>query len=66
MKLLESHEKLNSSDIEEVFFRFINDELDCESTLNDSGVVSHRLEARAKKHMSDYQALIMAEAHVFL
>ena len=35
------------------------------NALNDSGVVSHRLEARAKKHMSDYQALIMAEAHIF-
>ena len=35
------------------------------NALNDSGVVSHRLEARAKKHMSDYQALIMAEGHIF-
>ena len=35
------------------------------NALNDSGVVSHRLEARAKKHMSDYQALIKAEAHIF-
>ena len=35
------------------------------NALNDSGVVSHRLEARAKKHMSDYQALIMVEAHIF-
>ena len=35
------------------------------NALNNTGVVSHRLEARAKKHMSDYQALIMAEAHIF-